>query len=84
MTQVNDHPLRYECVNELHARPFPRIAAPAQVVFLAIKEPQDAANRDRKADLAHLSALLTRAGAPQPPAGVTHHAAQIGRHALKW
>ena len=47
-------------------------------------EPQDAANRDRKADLAHLGALLTRAGAPQPPAGVTHHAAQIGRHALKW
>lgn len=84
MSQINEHPLRYSCVNELHARPFPQISAPAQVVYLAIKEPTDAANRDRAADLAHLGDLLTRAGAPSPQDGGTHHAAQIGRFALKW
>ena len=84
MVMSFEHPLRYACVNELHARPFPRIAAPAQVVYLAIKEPRDAANRDRAADLVHLGDLLTRFGAPVPQDQATHHAAQLGRHALKW
>jgi hypothetical protein len=34
-------------VNELHARPFPALEVPCTAVFLAIKEPVDAANRDR-------------------------------------
>ncbi|WP_376872614.1 DUF3422 family protein [Albirhodobacter sp. R86504] len=84
MSQIIEHPLRYECVNELHARPFPQIAAPAQVTFLALKPAVNAANRDRAADLAHLGALLMRAGAQPPSSGVIHHAAQIGQHQLKW
>ncbi|MDP2737733.1 MAG: DUF3422 domain-containing protein [Pseudorhodobacter sp.] len=84
MTQTADHPLRYALVSELHARPFPTISVPSQAVYLAVKEPQDAANRDRAADHAHLGALLGRHAAPLPPAGITHHACQIGRHALKW
>ena len=84
MTPIDDHPLRYALVNELHARPFPSFAAPAHVVYLAIKEPRDAANRDRAKDHAHLCDLLGRAGAPLPPAGVTHYAGEIGRYALKW
>lgn len=84
MNPAADHPLRYALVNELHARPFPHIAVPSHAVYLAIKEPRDAANRSRAADHAHLSALLVRHGAPLPPEGVTHHAGQIGRHALKW
>jgi len=79
-----DHPLRYELVNELHARPSPLVPVPSHAVFLAVKEPRDAANRNRAADRAHLVALLARHGAPIPGEGITHHAAKIGRHQLKW
>ena len=55
-----DHPLRFEMVNELHARPSPRLTAPCKVVYLAFKEPRDAANRDRAQDFAHLAELARR------------------------
>ncbi|MDD8023363.1 MAG: DUF3422 domain-containing protein [Paracoccaceae bacterium] len=85
MTVPNDdHPLRYALVNELHARPFPQLGVPSHAIYLAIKEPQDAANRDRALDHAHLVALLARHGAPHPLPGITHYADQIGRHTLKW
>ncbi|MCE5974782.1 DUF3422 domain-containing protein [Sinirhodobacter sp. WL0062] len=84
MVSVEDHPLRYALVNELHARPFPRIPVPSQVVYLAIKEPMDAANRDRADDLTHLNDLLRRSGAAPAPAGVTHHSASLGRHHVRW
>jgi uncharacterized membrane-anchored protein len=84
MTPIDDHPLRYALVNELHARPFPALTVPSQAVYVAVKEPLDAANRDRGADRAHLLALLDRHGAAHPQPDATHHAAQIGRHALKW
>ncbi|MEI4231790.1 DUF3422 family protein [Roseovarius sp. D22-M7] len=84
MPQIEDHPLRYELANELHARPFPTLEAPCTAVFLAIKAPHDAAKRDRAADLAHLTALLDRYGAPHPQPGATHYSGQIGKHMLKW
>ncbi len=84
MTSNTDHPLRYAIANELHARPFPAIEAPAHAVFLALKEPVGAANRDRARDLAHLQALLDRHGSPRPESGATHYAGPLGRNALKW
>ena len=81
---IDDHPLRYDLANELHARPFPSLAAPSTAVFLAVKREQDAAKRDRGADLAHLLALLDRHGAPHPQPGATHYSGKIGRHHLKW
>lgn len=54
---IEDHPQRYTTVNELHARPFPSLEAPCHAVYLAIKEPVDAANRDRARDQAHLLTL---------------------------
>jgi uncharacterized membrane-anchored protein len=84
MTPIDDHPLRYALVNELHARPFPSLDVPAHVVYLAIKETRDAVNRDREKDHAHLCDLLTRYGAALPPDGETHYAGDIGRHELKW
>ena len=84
MPAVEDHPLRYKLANELHARPFPSLEAPCTAVFLAIKQPVNAAARDRAADLAHLVALLDRHGAPHPQPGATHYSGQIGRHTLKW
>jgi uncharacterized membrane-anchored protein len=84
MTTAIDHPQRYPLVNELHARPFPTLRPPCHAVYIAIKEPSSAANRDRERDRAHLVALLDRHGAPHPQTGVTHYSGQIGRHTLKW
>jgi uncharacterized membrane-anchored protein len=84
MTAIEDHPLRYALANELHARPFPELSAPCHAVFLAIKQPHDAASRDRDLDRAHLLELLERYGAPHPSPGATHFSGQIGKHTLKW
>jgi uncharacterized membrane-anchored protein len=79
-----DHPLRYELANELHARPFPSLEAPCHAVYLAIKNPVDAANRDREKDRAHLLALLDRFGATHPKPGATHYFGDLGKNRIKW
>ena len=84
MPPIEDHPLRYKLANELHARPFPTMAAPCTAVYVAIKQPKEAVSRDRALDLAHLTALLDRHGAPHPQPGATHYSGRIGRHTLKW
>ncbi len=81
---LRDHPRRYELANELHARPFPTMQAPSRAAFIAIKREEDAANRDRKLDRAHLEALLDRFGAKHPPPEATHFFGDLGRHRLKW
>lgn len=84
MAPITDHPLRYSLANELHARPFPTLDAPCRAAYLAIKPAENAAGRDRSADLAHLKALLDHYAAPHPEEGATHYFGQIGRHLLKW
>ena len=84
MIPLNDHPLRYATVNELHARPFPAIEVPSTAVYVAIKQPVLAHTRDRSLDLAHLLALMDRHGTPHPQPGATHFQCQIGRAELKW
>lgn len=81
---LTDHPLRYALANELHARPFLTISAPARGAYLAITPAKHAAIRDRAADRAHLIALLDRYGAPHPAPEATHYFGQIGQHWLKW
>ncbi|MEP1426907.1 MAG: DUF3422 domain-containing protein [Tateyamaria sp.] len=84
MSPVQDHPLRYQLANELHARPFPSMQAPSTAAYVAFKQAEMAANRDRNADLAHLHKLLDRHGAQHPQPGATHYYGQIGKHWLKW
>ncbi|WP_458790174.1 DUF3422 family protein [Yoonia sp. MH D7] len=84
MSPINDHPLRYALANELHARPFPKLSAPARAAYLAMKPAKNAASRDRAADRAHLINLLDRYGAPHPQPDATHYSGQIGKHMLKW
>ncbi|MFN4155211.1 MAG: DUF3422 family protein [Paracoccaceae bacterium] len=84
MTHLADHPQRYTIVNELHARPFPAIEVPGTAVYLAIKEPEDAANRDRARDRNHLLDLLDRNGSAHPQPEATHFFGEIGRNQLKW
>ena len=84
MTPQDDHPLRYGLVNELHARPSPRLSAPATVVYVAFKETDRASARDRSRDDEHLSALAARYGAQRPDPEANHYAGQLGRHKLRW
>ncbi len=84
MPPIADHPLRYAMANELHARPFPQVAAPSRAAYLAIKPAENAAGRDRDVDRAHLIALLDRFGAAHPQPGATHYSGVIGKHTLKW
>jgi uncharacterized membrane-anchored protein len=79
-----DHPQRYATVNELHARPFPALQVPSTAVFMAFKEPVNAANRDRDRDRAHLLALIERHGGAHPQPDATHFSGPIGRAELKW
>jgi uncharacterized membrane-anchored protein len=81
---LDDHPSRYALVNELHARPFPELSAPCRAVYLAIKPPENAAERDKAADFAHLLALLDRYGAAHPAPGASHYSGKVGRNFLKW
>lgn len=84
MPPIQDHPLRYRLANELHARPFPSLKAPCRAVFLAIKQPRNAAARDRSRDLDHLTELLDRYDTQHPQPGATHWSGRIGQHSLKW
>lgn len=79
-----EHPQRYALVNELHARPSPRLEAPCTAVYLAFKEPRDAANRDRSRDREHLAELAHRHGAPQPDISAGHYSTTLGRYDLRW
>lgn len=84
MPTIPDHPLRYALVNELHARPFPSLDVPSHAVYVAFKEPVDAANRDRSKDREHLLGLLDRHASAHPQPEATHFSGPIGRHDLKW
>lgn len=84
MEDATEHPLRYALVNELHARPSPRLEAPCTAVYLAIKEPQDAANRDRARDVEHLAEFCSRNGAPRPDPQAGHYKTSVGRYKLRW
>ena len=84
MAQLQDHPLRYQLINELHARPFPVLEVPCRAVYLAIKPAVNAVGRDREADRSHLISLLDRYGATHPQPGATHYFGEIGKYRLKW
>ncbi len=84
MAPIKDYPQRYALTGELHARPFPSFKAPSKVVFLAIKQPEGAAARDRTKDREHLLALLDHYGAPRPDAEATHYYGEMGKYWLKW
>ena len=84
MTLIADHAQRYQLANELHARPFPFHSAPGMVAFLALKEPENAAQRERSGDRENLIELLDRFGAPHPKEDATHYFGDLGRFKLKW
>ncbi|MEM9970395.1 MAG: DUF3422 domain-containing protein [Pseudomonadota bacterium] len=81
---ITDHSLRYQLVNELHARPFPPLQAPSEAAYLAIKEESAAAARDRSKDFDHLVKLLDHYGAPHPESGANHYFGDLGKYRIRW
>ncbi len=81
---LEDHPLRRELADELHARPFVELPPPGRVLFLALMPEQGAAARDPAQDLAHLAGFLDRHGGARPEPGTSHHMADLGTFRLKW
>ena len=83
LSPIHDHPDRVALSNELHARPFPEVTAPARAAHIAIMA-DGGADRDPEADRAHLRALLDRYGAQHPAPDANHWSGRLGRAFLKW
>lgn len=79
---LND-PERYALANELHARPFPSLAAPCRAVHLAVRPPEGE-RRDRAVDRARLIDLVDRFGGAHPTPDAAFFTCKIGRFDLKW
>lgn len=84
MSAIQDHPLRYELANELHARPFPSVDAPAGVAYLAFTQNTEGGHSTRLNARDQLIALLDRFGETHPQPDATHYFGALGRHQLKW
>ncbi len=84
MVHMIDHPLRQSSADELHARPFPTVAAPARAAFLAYKSADDETGRDEMADRAHLWRLLDIYDVAHPDKDATHYFGQLGAVWVKW
>lgn len=81
---LNHHPLRYRLTNELHARPFTPLVAPARGAHVAFKQKENAAERDPAGDLAHLVSFLERHGGPRPAEDAQHFFHNFGHFTLTW
>lgn len=79
-----DHPLRTSLTNELHARPFPAVTAPARIGFLVLKAEHNAVGRDAEADHRALQTLTDHYGLPAPDARARHYWADLPNAGLKW
>lgn len=77
---MQDHPLRHTLHNEIHARPFERIGAPAQISHWVMVVD---AEQSRQA-YAHLCSLLQPLHLPLPAEGAMFHTEQIGPVRLRW
>lgn len=74
------HPLRETLHNEVHARPYEALTAPAALSHLAFAVPPGS----READMAHLADLLQRFGAPAPGAEGNHLSLDLGEVRVRW
>lgn len=77
---MNEHPLREQLHNEIHARPYERLTTPgliSQQAFLCNSEQQ-------KQALQHLRTLLAEQNRPQPADGCNFHVANFHGLRLRW
>jgi uncharacterized membrane-anchored protein len=77
---VADHPLRATINDELHARPHPRLTAPAALSHVVLMAGEAGAEADRE----RFAAFCREYGAAPPPEDARHHAAALGGRTLRW
>lgn len=75
-----DHDLRSALTNEVHARPFAPLSAPARATHLALYRGE----QGQDSDYAHLLTLYERYGVEPPGAAAAQHMADFGTFRLKW
>lgn len=75
-----EHPLRRTVSEEVHARPYGQIWAPAQVSFLAYNSGETGAKADRE----HTAELCRHFQVDGPAPTVKHFTADLGPAHLKW
>lgn len=80
MRLPQNHSLRYQLSNEIHARPPAEVAAPERVSYIAINYDTGTGNATVD-DLARLCVIW---GIPSPTADVTHFNAEYSHLRLKW
>ncbi|WP_144446129.1 DUF3422 family protein [Halorhodospira halophila] len=76
----NDHPLRLEVNDEIHARPYERLRAPARVSHLGMFSGRHSADADRAA----VADLCERFGVEPPEPDAQHMSRDFGPFRLKW
>jgi len=76
MLNIKSHPLRESLSKELHARPFPVLDAPSQVVFLALTSNEN--------DEKYIQSLAQQLGGRDYVLGSGHYYQDLGSYSLKW
>ncbi len=80
MALPENHPLRAELHNEVHARPPVTLQIPSRLSYIALlSKAQNIA-----AERTHVADLCARYDRPPPPANATHYLADLGPYRLKW
>ena len=80
MAYPDNHPLRFELSDEVHARPPEALTPPLRLSYLALmSEPSR-----REAELRHLADLAIRFGAVPPTPQANHYSVDLGAFRLRW
>ncbi|MDJ0943763.1 MAG: DUF3422 domain-containing protein [Kiloniellales bacterium] len=77
---MKDHPLRQSLNDELHARPYAKLAAPLRALHLALLTGEGGGAEDR----AHLARLCAHFGVSLPQDHHIHLLLDFGAFSLKW
>ena len=80
MSLPENHPLRMELNDEVHARPPQAIKPPARVTYMAVISSPENAERERD----HIRDLCKLKGLPEPEHIGNHHIADFGTFRVKW
>lgn len=80
MANYTEHPMRQVLVNEVHARPFESLRAPARASHIAWLSGEGTEAQD----LAQLSDLCRRFGVSPPSSETNHYSADLGPFRCRW
>ena len=80
MSLPPDHSQRFILTNEVHARPYEALTAPARASYVAVM----VAPEDKAREYAHLGALCARHGVHPPPADAIYASLELGALRLRW